>query len=66
MAPTVRRLQGEGYKVRSVDVRYNPQQAMRAGVRSIPTFVLIANGHEVARHVGDLSADRLRNLCRGL
>ena len=37
-----------------------PAVALRYGIQSIPTFVLLENGNEVARQSGALPADALR------
>ena len=42
-----------------VNVDHNPDVAMKYGVRSIPTIVILKDGEEVDRHVGYTSQDAL-------
>jgi len=65
MEPTVRRVKAEGYKVRIVDVRTNASEAMKHRIRSIPTFVYVRGGEAGRRRGGGLSAEGLRDMCRG-
>ena len=45
-----------------VNVDHNPDVAMKFGVRSIPTIVILKDGEEVKRHVGYTSQDNLAGL----
>ena len=45
-----------------VNVDHNPDVAMKYGVRSIPTIVILKDGEEVKRHVGYTSQDNLAKL----
>lgn len=45
-----------------VNVDHNPDVAMKYGVRSIPTIVILKDGEEVNRHVGYTSQDNLAKL----
>jgi thioredoxin 1 len=49
-------------RIAKVDVDSNQATAMRYGVRSIPTLILIKNGVVEAQQVGMLSKDNLRKL----
>jgi thioredoxin-like negative regulator of GroEL len=60
--PVVSQLRREGFDIRTVNVDARQDQAQSYGIRGIPTFVLIRDGHEVRRQVGGVSADQLRNL----
>lgn len=59
MHPVLQRLVEGGYPVRLVDVDREPELARQFGVRPIPCFVLVRDGHEVERVVGLASHDRL-------
>ncbi len=65
MEPTVRRVKAEGYKVSTVDVRHDASRAMKYNIRSIPTFVYVRGGEAGRRRGGGLSAEGLRDMCRG-
>ncbi len=45
-----------------VNVDHNPGVAMKYGVRSIPTIVILKDGEEVNRQVGYTSQDNLAKL----
>ncbi len=59
MQPTVQRLLDAGYPIREVNIDKNPDLASQFGVRPIPCFVLVRDGREVDRVVGEASYDRL-------
>ncbi len=59
MQPTVQRLLDAGYPIRDVNIDKNPDLASQLGVRPIPCFVLVRDGREVDRVVGEASYDRL-------
>ena len=61
MRPVVADLEREGVPVRRVDLEAEPHLATRYGVRETPTFLIVADGQEVARLVGMQSVDRLRS-----
>jgi len=50
-------LQQEGYSVRKVDADTESNIVQQYGVRNIPTVILLNNGNEVARMVGNNSKD---------
>jgi thiol-disulfide isomerase/thioredoxin len=62
MAPTIHRLQAEGYPVRKVDIDRQPQLAAQYGVQSVPCFVMLAEGREVDREVGAVGYGRLAQM----
>lgn len=62
MASTVDRLQREGFPIRRVDVDAERDLANRFRISSIPAFVLVVNGREVARLVGAQDEGALRQL----
>jgi thiol-disulfide isomerase/thioredoxin len=64
MAPTVQRLQQDGYAVRQIDVDQNPDLARRFGVGSVPCFVMVRDGREVGRLEGTASYEQLVQLFR--
>ena len=45
-----------------VNVDHNPEVAMKYGVRSIPTIVILKDGEEVERQVGYTTQDNLARL----
>jgi thiol-disulfide isomerase/thioredoxin len=62
MEPVVRRLASEGFDVRRVDVQQQQQLVRRFHIKQVPTFVAIANGHEVDRVVGPTNYQRLHQM----
>ncbi len=62
MSPLVSRLKREGYPIRKVDVDQEPALAERFNVSSIPAFVLVVEGKEVARSVGATTESNLRRM----
>ncbi|MEQ8786363.1 MAG: trypsin-like peptidase domain-containing protein [Pirellulaceae bacterium] len=59
MKPTVHRLAADGYPVREVDIDRHAQLARQYGVSSVPCFILVSGGREVARSIGGQSYDHL-------
>jgi len=57
LGPTMNQLQQEGYSVRKVDADTESNIVQQYGVRNIPTVILLNNGNEVARMVGNNSKD---------
>ena len=55
-------LQREGYKVRKIDVDSDLNLPSQYNVRNIPTVILLNNGQEVARQVGNSPKSRYINL----
>lgn len=57
MAPLIGEIANEasGFEVCKVNVDDVPEAAQKFGVSSIPTFVAVKNGSEVARHIGAAS-----------
>ncbi len=62
MSPLISRLKREGYPIRKVDVDQEPDLAKRFNVTSIPAFVLVVKGQEVARSVGSTTESNLRRM----
>ncbi|MDY3791170.1 MAG: thioredoxin [Oscillospiraceae bacterium] len=64
MAPLVEELSREasGFSVYKVNVDNVPEAAEKFGVSSIPTFVVIKNGTEIARNIGAAPKQRLLEL----
>lgn len=62
MQTTVDRLQENGYPVRVVNVEREPELARRFRARFLPTFILVSEGREVARHEGATSYLRLTGM----
>lgn len=62
MDPHVERLASAGYPVRKVDVDQHQDMAQRFGVQNIPCFVLLVNGQERGRLVGQVQPQQLEQL----
>ena len=65
MKPAVRELANElqgRLQVLEVNVDQNPDLARQYNVRSIPCFVLLRDGKEVARRTGSMPKESLRQL----
>ncbi len=62
MSPLISRLKREGYPIRKVDVDQEPELARRFNVSSIPAFVVVVEGKEVARSVGSTTESSLRRM----
>lgn len=62
MSPLISRLKREGYPIKKVDVDQEPDLAKRFNVSSIPAFVLVVDGREVARSVGSTTESNLRRM----
>ena len=60
MDPVVSQLASAGYAVRKVDIDREPELASRYGVRQIPCFVMLVNGQEADRVVGQTDISRLQ------
>lgn len=66
MSSIVSRLERQGLPIRKVDVDQEPQLAARFGVKSIPCFVLIADGKELDRVNGLTTEQQLRGMLNRL
>lgn len=62
MSPIISQLQRQGYPVRKVDVDKERSLAERFNVTSMPTFILVVDGKERTRIVGQTSEAQLRRL----
>ncbi|WP_339728955.1 thioredoxin domain-containing protein [uncultured Gimesia sp.] len=62
MSPLISRLKREGFPIKKVDVDQQPELARRFNVSSIPAFVLVVEGREVARSVGSTTESNLRRM----
>tara|TARA_R110002111_G_scaffold256979_2_gene324677 strand:+ start:187878 stop:189656 length:1779 start_codon:yes stop_codon:yes gene_type:complete len=62
MSPLISRLKREGYPIKKVDVDQEPELAKRFNVSSIPAFVVVVEGREVARSVGSTTESNLRRM----
>lgn len=66
MSPIVSRLQRQGFAIRKVDVDEERELAARFAVKSIPCFVLVANGQEIDRVAGVTSEQQLKGMLNRL
>lgn len=62
LGPTMNQLQQEGYSVRKVDADTESNIVQQYGVRNIPTVILLNNGKDVARKVGNNPKETYINL----
>ncbi|MCA9014988.1 MAG: trypsin-like peptidase domain-containing protein [Planctomycetaceae bacterium] len=62
MSPLISRLMREGYPIKKVDVDQQPELARRFNVSSIPAFVLVVEGREVARSVDSTKESNQRRM----
>lgn len=60
MVPVWDRLRGDGFPIRIIDITENPALTRQYKIDRIPMHVLIANGQEVRRFVGQTSEAELR------
>lgn len=68
LTPVLRELAAEEagrVRVGKIDLEESPLTAQRLGVRAAPTLVVYREGVEVARRVGLLSKEKLRELILG-
>ena len=63
MEPAVRDLEGMGYPIRRINIDQEPALAAQFGVQSIPCFVMLVDGREVDRVVGETTFGRLQRMC---
>lgn len=62
MAPTVRKLADAGYPIREIDIDQDRETTERFGVGPLPCFVLVIDGQEVDRVVGQVSQEELEGM----
>jgi thiol-disulfide isomerase/thioredoxin len=60
--PVVKRLERQGYPIRTVDIDREPALARRFGIHGVPTFVLVVNGKEAQRLSGGISEATMRQM----
>ncbi len=63
IAPTVARLQREGFPIRAIDIDSNPRANSQHRINAVPTFLLLIGGREVDRLEGKPSESELRRMC---
>lgn len=64
MAPIVHQLKAAGYPVRQVDVASDAELASRFGISKVPCFVMVVDGREVDRDLGEVTYQRLEQMLR--
>lgn len=52
-------------QVAMVDVDYDVSLVQEYNIKSIPTIVILENGHEIKRVVGSINSEQLKNLING-
>lgn len=62
MSPIVQQLKSSGYAVREVDIDREPELAKQFQVDSVPCFVMLVDGRETGRILGQTSLDSLRRM----
>ena len=63
MDPAVRDLEGMGYPVRRINIDQEPALRAQFGVTNIPCFVMLVDGREVDRVVGETTFGVLQRMC---
>ena len=63
-APAVDQLIAKGYPVQRVNTQQDPALARQYGVTNIPCFVMLVDGREVDRIVGQQTFGRLEQMCK--
>ena len=53
--PTMDRVASQGINVKKINIDYAADAITKYGVRSVPTTILVENGQEVKRFVGEKS-----------
>lgn len=54
----------EGYTLEKVDIEENDDLVTKYRIRSVPTLIVVTNdGEEVDRQVGNISKDKILELC---
>jgi thioredoxin 1 len=62
MAPTIKKLIEEGYKIEVVNIRDDTNRAKQFKIYSIPVLVILENQIEIKRFVGIVSETEIRNI----
>jgi thioredoxin 1 len=65
MLPIVHQMQAEGYRIRAANIRSEPALGQQWNIRALPTLIYFHDGQEQFRTVGGMSAQRLKDFCRG-
>ena len=52
MEPLIHAFEQAGYPIQTIDASVQPQVAQKYGVSRFPTFVMVVNEQEIARHEG--------------
>lgn len=63
MSPIVSKLQRQGYPIEKIDVDRDKERPAQYAIKAYPTFVLVVDGREVKRIVGQMPEERLKALC---
>lgn len=64
MSPAIETLKSEGVNVIKMDAEEQPDQAIKWGVTSVPTLILLDGNKEIDRHLGALNINGLKRFCR--
>ena len=51
--------------VQKVDIDYDGTFVPKYNVKSVPTIIVLENGEEIKRYVGELTSNQLNNLING-
>src|SRR5262245_9405068 len=62
MGPLIQAYVQQGYPIRTIDASAQPQVAQQYGVSRFPTFVMLVDGQEIARHEGAMDGNQLQQL----
>lgn len=59
LEPTLKELENDGHKISYIDVDENKEEAVNFGVRGVPTTIVLKDGKESTRLVGNKSKEEI-------
>jgi thioredoxin 1 len=59
--PIVQEVANEGYNIEFIDIDADQDTAVKYGIMSVPTVIILQNGTEVDRIVGSVSKETVLN-----
>lgn len=64
MEPILMSLEGQGFRIRRIDIDLEPEVAAKYGVSAVPTFLVTKKGGDCGRIIGKTTRAKLVELCR--
>ena len=64
-SPLVEQLDKSKVSVTKIDVDYDTTLVEHYGIKSVPTLVVLEDGHEIKRHVGGFNQQSLNSIING-